>query len=364
MSVSYNPEYDPTGMEGGVDTNAVPWLELDQAPGLRFKPLRASTETGQFSAIVQFPAGIEVPPMVYLGSMDMMILSGQMTYTEGDLAGTVTPGTWGYIPANSRVEGLVIDETTEASITFYGPVAFLGSDGRTVNSILTSLDIQLACRDRGVTLVPNTLAECAQPRAVAYDGPAEPLAIADLDADMLVGKVEDVAGDGSAITHPHFVDTKALAWLTFDAVPDYGIKLLRISEETGVVSLIALHNGVAGPHYHLGAADFLILSGRIGYRSGPPEGYGAGVWFYEPAGARHDATQRVSEEDLVYTANVYGPTQFDDGPGTPITMVQSWIQFKAIADGAGSPLLSNVFANDSSLLAWAPLGAEAALASS
>ena len=118
------------------------------------------------------------------------------------------------------------------------------------------------------------------------------------------------------------------------------------------------HNGVAGPHYHLGAADFLVLSGRIGYRAGPPEGYGPGVWFFEPAGARHEATQRVGEdEDLIYTANVYGPVQFDEGPGTPITAVQSWMQYKEAAKAFGLKLVANQFEADSSLLAWAPVGA-------
>ena len=99
-----------------------------------------------------------------------------------------------------------------------------------------------------------------------------------------------------------------------------------------------------------------MLSGRIGYRAGPPEGYGPGVWFYEPAGARHEATQRVSADDLIYTANVYGPIQFDAGPGTAITAVQSWMQYKAMADSVGQRLVRNTFVGDTSLLAWAPLG--------
>ena len=81
------------------------------------------------------------------------------------------------------------------------------------------------------------------------------------------------------------------------ANPAFGRKILRVSEETGHVSMIFRHNGVAGPHHHLGAADFMVLSGRIGYRAGPPEGYGRGVWFYEPAGARHDATRRLGDEE-------------------------------------------------------------------
>ena len=132
-----------------------------------------------------------------------------------------------------------------------------------------------------------------------------------------------------------------------------------MSEETGIVSLIVRHNGVAGPHYHLGAADFLVLKGHIGYRAGPPEGYGPGVWFYEPAGARHEATQRLGDDDLIYTANVYGPIQFDSGVGTPIVAVQSWMQYKELADAQGVELVRSTVAGDDTLLAWAPLVGQA-----
>ena len=105
----------------------------------------------------------------------------------------------------------------------------------------------------------------------------------------------------------------------------------------------------------------MVLSGRIGYRAGPPEGYGPGVWFYESAGARHEATQRVGDdEDLNYTTNVYGPIQFDDGKGTPITAVHSWTQYKEISDMAGFRLVRNRFEGDHSLLDSTPIGTSAA----
>jgi hypothetical protein len=97
------------------------------------------------------------------------------------------------------------------------------------------------------------------------------------------------------------------------------------------------------------------LNGYIGYRAGPPEGYGPGVWFFEPSGARHEATQSVGTDDLIYTANVYGPLVFDEGKGTPITAVLSWIEYKALAEAFGVNLVSSANPNDSSLLASAPL---------
>jgi quercetin dioxygenase-like cupin family protein len=359
MNTGYNPEYRPTGIEGGIDTNAIPWIDLPQAPGMAIKPLRASVETSMFTVVVKLEQGSELARLVYLGAMDLMVLSGAMTYPEGPLAGTLEPGTWGYVPANARIERLVAAQETEFLANFYGPVAFLQADGKSVASILTSLDIIAAAREYGINLVPNTLAECMQERPPAYRGPAEPLAMSAGDASALVVAAEGVAADVGRSVHPHFIDTRAVPWVIDPNVPDVGLKVLRVSEETGITSLIVRHNGVAGPHYHLAAADFMVLNGRIGYRAGPPEGYGPGVWFYEPAGARHDATQRVGDEDLVYTANLYGPIQFDEGPGTPIAAVMSWMQYREVAVAAGIDLVKSTFAGDGSLLAWAPLGSSA-----
>merc|ERR550514_2240038 len=128
------------------------------------------------------------------------------------------------------------------------------------------------------------------------------------------------------LKNPHCVDTNALPWICNPEMPDIALKVMRISTETGTVSLIVRQNGQAPPHYHLGPADFFITSGKIGYRAGPPEGYGAGTYMLEPAGARHEATQPV-ECDLIYTANVWGPIQFDSGVGTKVEMVLSWMQY-------------------------------------
>ena len=147
-----------------------------------------------------------------------------------------------------------------------------------------------------------------------------------------------------------------MPWVVNPDLPDVGLKILRVSQDTGIISLLVRHNGVASPHSHLGASDFLVLQGRIGYRAGPPEGYGPGVWFYEPPGARHDATQRVTDEDLIYTANVYGPLVFDSGRGTPVAAVLSWIEYVALAEAGGAKLVPNSAHGDSTLLAWAPLG--------
>merc|ERR1712110_417116 len=85
------------------------------------------------------------------------------------------------------------------------------------------------------------------------------------------------------LSNPHWVDTNALPWICNPEAPEIALKIMRISSETGTVSLIVRQNGQAAPHYHLGAADFFVTSGRIGYRAGPPEGFGPGTYFWEPA---------------------------------------------------------------------------------
>lgn len=346
----HNPDYDPTGIEGGVDTNLLPWVTIQEVPGMSLKTMRASAETGSYSVIVKLDAGSKMPAAVYLSGMDMTLLSGQITYRQDDQESQLTPGTWGYISANSKVAEMRADEESEFLANFYGAVAFL-DEQQAISSILTSVDIMRLARQHGLTLVPSTLAGCMQERPEAMTNSPEPLALAGLDARKLVVSVRGEAADAVVYNHPHFVDTKQVPWLVNPGLPDIGLKLLRVSEDNGVVSVVVRHNGVADGHTHIGSSDFFVLNGRIGYRAGPPEGYGPGVWFFEPSGARHDATQRVSEEDLIYIANIYGPLIFDEGKGTPVSAVLSWIEYKALAEAFGVELIPSTNPNDSSLLA-------------
>ena len=353
VASNYNPDFEPTGIEGGVDTNTLPWLPLTHIEGVFLKPLRASMESGVFSLVMKIGAGAALPASVFLGGMDLMILSGKLLYVAGDTGSELEPGIWGYVPANTRIAEIKALEDSEFLLNSYSAIALLdGANG--VRSILTSVDIQRMAKDVGITLVPSTLAECMQDRPEPFTGSGDPLAIAATNAGTLVNAAADVSH--SKLNHPHFVDCRQVPWVVNPDLPDVGLKILRVSQDTGVISLLVRHNGVASPHTHLGASDFLVLQGRIGYRAGPPEGYGPGVWFYEPPGARHDATQRVTDEDLIYTANVYGPLVFDSGRGTPVAAVLSWVEYVALAEAGGAKLVPNTAPGDSTLLAWAPLG--------
>ena len=42
---SFNPEYNPLGAEGSIDTNAMPWISVKDVKGLFIKPIRVSPES-------------------------------------------------------------------------------------------------------------------------------------------------------------------------------------------------------------------------------------------------------------------------------------------------------------------------------
>jgi len=348
----FNPEWVPDGMEGGTDSNKLPWIDIPQMPGCQMKPMRASQETGSFVILVKMAKGAVQPTLVHLGASDTFILSGELAHQSGPMKGSLLPGYWAYTPANSKCEGLKAVQETEYLATNYGPIAFLGNDHKTVKSVMTSTQILATADKHGIALVPNSLAEAMDKKKQTYAGPAVLNAVSktpSLAKDINYREVE-VA---TTLTNPHWIDTNSLPWIVDPDMPEIGLKLIRISTETGTVSTIVRQNGQAPPHFHLGAADFFITSGYIAYRAGPQDGYGPGVYFYEPAGARHEATQRHPDhtaEDLIYCANVYGPIQFDEGLGTPVAAVQSWMQYMEAAKAFNVPLIASQFPKDQATL--------------
>ena len=348
----FNPEYDPTGIEGGLDTNLLPWIDVPNTDGISMKTVRASMESGMFSLILKIEEGKAFPPSVFLGGMDLLLLSGEVDFSQGGQTSLLKPGTWGFVPANIKVDLIKAKIESEILVNFFNGVSILNSNGA-VESILTAMDVNQLAKDLGVTMVPSSLADCARTRPNVYQGEPSPLAIAKRNANELVDG--EPSSDVQVYAHQYFIDAKTVPWIINPDLPDIGLKILRVSEETGIISLIVKHKGIATPHTHIGAADFLVLSGAIGYRAGPPEGYGAGMWFYEPAGARHESTQSLTEEPLIYTANVYGPLIFDSGKGTPVEAVLSWVEYVALAEGGGAKLVPNSEGAEKALLAWSSL---------
>ncbi len=106
------------------------------------------------------------------------------------------------------------------------------------------------------------------------------------------------------------LETGAMDWQQMGE--GVGIKVLRVSEETGQwTALIRMAAGSTfAAHKHLGAADGMVLEGCLEYRVGTAP---AGSYLFEPLGAVHEATT-CSTDTLLYF-NVYGPIAFHDDAG-------------------------------------------------
>jgi len=163
-----------------------------------------------------------------------------------------------------------------------------------------------------------------------------------------------IGADNAKYVKPHYVNTNALPWVPTPGAPDVKVKILRVSEETGTSNLMVSQQAVVPEHQHMGPSDFIVLEGTMGLVGGRDEGYGPGTWIYEDAGARHEGTYQKSKEDLVYLANIYGPVMFDQGPGSPILAVASFMDYVETAKLSGQPLVRNVFPDDNSLLVQQP----------
>ena len=94
-SLAFNPEFDPDGAEGGVDTNLLPWLPLSGVTGCSLKPLRASMESGMFNVIVRLKKGAVLERLLSLSGMDLLVLSGSLDYSDSNGESHLEPGIWG-----------------------------------------------------------------------------------------------------------------------------------------------------------------------------------------------------------------------------------------------------------------------------
>ena len=94
--------------------------------------------------------------------------------------------------------------------------------------------------------------------------------------------------------------------------PGGWIKPLRNCEVTGQwTQLLKLEAGAAvPPHYHLGAGEFIVLSGELVYASGSAR---PGDYGYEAIGAHHEKTHAVEETVIFFVG--HGPLAMLDEDG-------------------------------------------------
>ena len=106
-------------------------------------------------------------------------------------------------------------------------------------------------------------------------------------------------------------------------------RLLRTSVETGQFSIILrlVAGATFAAHYHLGAGEFLMLSGELQYKDSVAK---KGDWGYEPLGAVHADTHVDVDTELLFIG--YGPIAFTNDNGD-ITQVLDASLLHNVASG-------------------------------
>ncbi len=115
-----------------VRTEAQPWVAF--APGIDFKLLRASRETGAWSVMLKCAAGASLPRHEHLAAAEYLMISGRMDIIGGAERGGVTAlaGDYGY-----EANGAWHDETAfpEESLLYFaslGPIRFTDDEDTTL----------------------------------------------------------------------------------------------------------------------------------------------------------------------------------------------------------------------------------------
>lgn len=115
-------------------------------------------------------------------------------------------------------------------------------------------------------------------------------------------------------------------------------KFLRYSPETGAFSIILRvdKGGTFKAHYHEGAAEYLMLKGKMSYTNGIAT---AGDYGYEALHARHTTTQALEDMEMFFIG--YGPIIFQHPDGSVEAILDGEL-LRSIASGeAATPSFTN-----------------------
>jgi len=112
-----------------VPVEDLAWVPI--LPGIDFRLLFTSGETGRWTVLFRCQPGSSFPPHRHYGAGEYFVVKGLMEYRVG----SAPAGTYGYEPLGSLHEHTGFPVYTELLFTNYGPVAFLKEDG-TVGEVL------------------------------------------------------------------------------------------------------------------------------------------------------------------------------------------------------------------------------------
>ena len=115
-----------------IHTSAEPWLPF--CPGIDFKLLRTTQETGAWTALFKCAVGSKFDRHEHLGAGEYVMISGKMEIRGGAQNGGITAytGDYGYEP-----NGVIHDHTEfpEESVLYFtnnGPIRFIDENNQTV----------------------------------------------------------------------------------------------------------------------------------------------------------------------------------------------------------------------------------------
>lgn len=128
-----------------TQASAMEWLPM--FPGIAFKPLRVSDETGAWTVIFRCDKGSSFKPHYHLGPGEYYMVSGQMDYRVG----TAVAGDYGFEPVNSFHEYTVFTEPTDIFFTNFGPLGFI-DENRQISFLLDHVYIRETAAKHGIMI--------------------------------------------------------------------------------------------------------------------------------------------------------------------------------------------------------------------
>jgi ChrR Cupin-like domain len=115
-----------------INTSAEPWINF--SPGIDFKLLRTSQETGTWTALFKCAAGSSFARHEHLAAGEYLMVSGKMDIRGGADGGGVTAraGDYGFEANGAWHDDTSFPEETVFYFTNFGPIRFVDDEDRTI----------------------------------------------------------------------------------------------------------------------------------------------------------------------------------------------------------------------------------------
>ena len=115
-----------------IHSSQEPWIQF--YPGIGFKLLRATQETGHWTVLLNRAKGSSIPRREHLGAGVYYVISGKMEVRGGVENGGITAisGDYGYEPNGVIYDMTNFPEDTVLYFTNFGPIRYIDDENNTV----------------------------------------------------------------------------------------------------------------------------------------------------------------------------------------------------------------------------------------